>query len=254
MSEAEAQAKAQGWTPKEEFTGDPGKWRSAEEFLDVGNKISAVQADNNRKLLEKVESLEGVVRNQSETFDSFQKQQFKVIGEANKAGYNKAVKDIEKKQRVAVEDGDVAAFDALEKEKKGIEKPKAVAPVETKPAEDPEFKAWHKENSWYKVGSPDEISMAADSYGGILLSRRPDLTGPAYYKEVEKHIKTVFPDSFKAPESKIETGGRNNTPTGKTGYKDLPKDAKEACDMFVKQGMMTKEDYTKEYFEANGVE
>jgi hypothetical protein len=35
---------------------------------------------------------------------------------------------------------------------------------------------------------------------------------------------------------------------GGKSYAALPDDAKKACDRFVKQGLMTKEQYIKDYF------
>lgn len=239
----EAQAKAQGWNP--DYKGENA--RTAEEFLQVGENISAVQAENNKKLLDKVESLESMVSQQNDTFKSFQAQQFKVIEESRQEGHDKAMKSIEKKQRTAAEEGDVEKYDALEAEKKAIKKPAPVA--DTAPKRDPEFTAWHKDNSWYNQARPDALTVAADNYGKFLLQERKDLTGPAYYKEVEKHIKTVFSDQFKSADpGKIDAGNPGNPkPSGGKGYKDLPKEAKEACDMFVKQGLVSKEEYCKEY-------
>jgi hypothetical protein len=247
----EADAIAQGWNPN--YTGENA--RTAEEFLEVGKKIPAVQSANNKKLLDKVSGLEIKIQEQNQLFKDFTSQQFKVVAEASKKAYDKAVKDIEAKQLKAVEDGDAEEYKALETEKKDLEKPAPAPKAPEPPKIDPVFTKWHKENSWYKPNGSDDLSMAAETYGKALLNRRPDLTGPAYYKEVEKHIKTVFPDSFKtADPGKLDTGGHDPKPTGKKGFKDLPKEAQKACNDFVKQGMMKQEEYVKSYFDAYGEE
>ena len=38
-SSAEEQARKNGWTPKEEYSGDPSKWKSAEAFNETGEMI-----------------------------------------------------------------------------------------------------------------------------------------------------------------------------------------------------------------------
>lgn len=241
MTEIEDKAKAQGWTPKENFKGDPDKWRTAEEFIKVGEGIQAVQSERNEKLLADIEDLRTDMK-------ELTSQQFKVIAEAKKKGYDDAVADLEKKQRAAAEEGDVDRYDKLAKEKQNLKKPE-----QPPPKIDPEFTQWHKENQWYKPNNPDPISMAADTYGMALMKQRPDLHGTEYYKEVEKHIKLIFPDTFKPSNGdKLDTSEHRSRSTGKKDYDSLPEEAKKACDMQVEKYGITQEGYVKQYFKAYG--
>lgn len=240
----EEKAKAQGWTPLEDFKGDPDKWRSAEAFIKVGDNIQAVQSERNSKLLDDITNLKADMQELTQ-------QQFKVIAEAKQRGYDKAVKDIESKQIDAVEDGDVEGYKKLEAEKKELEAP--TVRVE-QPKLDPVFVDWHQKNSWYKNNSADPISQAADTYGAFLAKTRQDLQGADFYKAVEKHIKTVFPDNFKKQPTNLDVDGQIKTSkaAGKKDYDSLPTEAKAACKLQVKKFGIKKEDYVKEYFKAYG--
>jgi len=243
MPEIEEKAKAQGWNP--DFKGENAK--TAEEFLEVGNRIQAVQTERNNKLIADVAKL-------TDSLDEMKNQQFKVVHEARQESYKKAVADIEAKQLAAVATGDLTEFKALEKEKKAVKVPKVEPTAPAQPAADPIFTDWHKENTWYKANGSDDVSMSAEAYAQVLVSKRPDLKGAEFYKEIEKHVKRVHPDQFGKASPKIDPGnqgGGGGKATGKT-FTDLPPEAKKACESQVGEYGITKEGYAKSYFEFNG--
>ena len=45
----------------------------------------------------------------------------------------------------------------------------------------------------------------------------------------------------------VGTGSTSRPAKGKKSYESLPAEAKAACDKFVKQGLMTREEYVKEF-------
>jgi len=250
MNEIEEQAKKQGWNP--DFKGANAK--TAEQFMEDGKNIAPIAAERNQKLLEEVEALKQSNLTLTNDMKGFLKDQHKRIHASEKRGYDKAIKEIEKKQLTAVEEGDTEEFKALEKEKKGLEKPKAPTTKTDTPKQNPELIKWHKNNPWFKIDSKgtavDAISAAAISYDIYLNSARPDLQGVDALKEVEKHIKLTFPGQFKAPDSKLDTSSHNSNNSGGKGYKGLSKEEKAACDSQVTKGYCTQEEWVKSYEEA----
>src|SRR5215469_11122131 len=49
-TDAEREARNLGWVGKDEFKGDPSKWRPAEEFLDRGKRILPIVLKDNERL------------------------------------------------------------------------------------------------------------------------------------------------------------------------------------------------------------
>ena len=64
-------------------------------------------------------------------------------------------------------------------------------------------------------------------------------------------ILSIVIDSFFDTElyNDVYDAGGNGTRVvkGKKSYENLPSEAKAACDKFVKQGLMTREEYVKEF-------
>jgi hypothetical protein len=58
----EVQARELGWSPKEEFKGDPERWIDAETFVKRGEELMPILKANNRKLLGEVMSLKEAVK------------------------------------------------------------------------------------------------------------------------------------------------------------------------------------------------
>jgi len=56
MSEetAETKAKAMGWSPKDEFRGDPDRWVDAETYVRRGEEFIPFLRANNKKLEEEL--------------------------------------------------------------------------------------------------------------------------------------------------------------------------------------------------------
>ncbi len=54
----EAEAKLQGWTPKEDFKGDPAVWVDAETFIEKGNSNSGLLAKRNKILERRLAQME----------------------------------------------------------------------------------------------------------------------------------------------------------------------------------------------------
>jgi hypothetical protein len=238
----EEKASAQGWVPQEEYTGDPSRWKTAEEFVEVGQKIAAVQTDRNEKLVRDIELLKREIR---ENHASSRKE----IEAVKIDSYNRAIMELKKQQVEAVQIGDVEEFQKIQAEIDRTEKP--VAKVEKEPdGPSPEYMDWAARNNWY--GTNEDASIYADALGARLEKSGQYDTQKALLVAVEKKVKEVFPElGGKKKVSDVESsqGAADSGKGGKNSYATLPADAKAACDKYVKQGLYkTREDYVKEYY------
>ena len=50
VAEVETRALAMGWQPKEQFKGDPSKWRPAEEYVQRGEELLPIVQASERRL------------------------------------------------------------------------------------------------------------------------------------------------------------------------------------------------------------
>lgn len=233
--EVEARALSMGWLPKDKFPGDPERWTPADEYVRKAEDFLPIARAQNRRYEKELRETKEQVKLLLESQKMIRKQ-----------AYDDAMRDISAKQAEAVSRGDGAAFQQLrEMENKLREQaPEHTQNIPSGPP--PEFLEWREQNPWYGVDA--EMTEVADAYG-VGLAQRGTPISEAFAKTTE-HIKRAFPHKFAAPRQQrtsVEGGGRPASTSGK-GYNNLPADAKAACDRFVKQKLMTREQYVKDFF------
>jgi len=259
-----SEARSQGWVPKEEFRGPEGVWVDAEKFVLKGKQINPILRKNNEILLKKIGDKDkeiAEIKASVEEFKAFQKEAYqRKLGE-----YETQISQLKVAKREAVTNGDgdrvVAIDDAIDELKEQKAQAKAEADkkpvvVEEKKQEqqiqiDPILQNWMDGNSWY--GRDDEASEVANALGVAVKKQFPHLSGQAFLDKLDERIEERIPEvKGKKRVSQVEgaantgnSGGSRST-TKKT-YENLPSDAKAACDKFVKQKLMTKEDYVSSY-------
>lgn len=107
------------------------------------------------------------------------------------------------------------------------------------------------DNEWFTTDQ--KYTRMADAIGATLSEERPDLVGKAFFDELDKQLEEILPEKYKKTKTRRSPveGGQSSTTrpaqAKKQTYDNLPADAKAACDKFVKQGFMTKEQYVAEY-------
>lgn len=241
--DAEEKARAQGWRPKEEWRGPDDKWVDAKTFVERGEKIAPIQA-------ERIEALTRELAETKKTIAGFADWRSKV----EKDAYERAMRDIKARQREAVRTMDEEAFEKAEKDAEALTKK-----VEEKPKADDipaEVKAFAERNPWYTADAA--LNLEAQAIHMQIGQDKPGLSLADNLAEVEKEIKRRHPRKFgieprrEAPHVEGAGGSKPRNGGGKS-YSDLPADAKAACDLFVRQKVMTKEQYVKDFFamEAN---
>lgn len=249
-SDTEQKAREAGWRPQEEWQGDTAGWMDAEEFIARNDRLQD-RADGVAKA--EIGRLTKQVGELNSTIETFAEHHRKVEERA----YERARTELKAKQREAVAEGDEAAFDAaageidnLEAEAKAAAKEGPTADKAAPP--DPEFTAWLAVNAWYDPKSDafnPEMSAFAERIAPTM--QRTGLSGRAYYDRIAEEVKKKSADSEppRRRAAAVEAGGGERFNGKGPTYRDLPAEAKAACDDFVKQGLLTKDQYLKDYFE-----
>lgn len=252
LSEVEQKAVKMGWTPKDQFRGDPDKWRPAEEFVERGENMLPL--------------LKAQVKRQDREISEL-KENFKKFGEyhtkTEQRAYEKAMADLREQRAQAIASGDGAAFDRVDNEINAIRKDleesaRKVVQAENNSENDPVFVEWKSRNSW--VNDP-KAEQWAFSYGSYLINAGKAERGLDVFEKISKAARTEFPDKFEnqrrttapAVEGGVPAARRN----GKS-YADIPASDRAACERMAKNGFPDDEkaqakfkaEYTKSYFEG----
>ncbi len=220
---AEVAAKAQGWKPKEEFTGDPTLWVDAKEFI------------GRAPLFDKIKGQSKELKEIKRTVDAMAKHFTANVNHAVSA----KIAELRAQKKEAIEGGDVAKVEAIDKQ---IDDAKATkADIPTAPEVAPEVMEWVKANPWYTKDA--ELHDFALAYNDSYLKRHQgDIEGSL--KATAIATKRAFPDKFpedikKPPGSPVGTVEGGTAPVrGSTKYtvSRLTADQKLAHDQYIKAG------------------
>jgi hypothetical protein len=237
----EEEARSQGWRPKEDFDGPEEKWTDEKTFVEKGDKIAGIL----KSRLDKQDATIRELQSANKEFGEYQKK----LRETEKKKSEQLLHELEALRAKAVTDGDGQEFTRIDKEITRTRESLSEKEPPKKQELDPAAQQWVSENSWY--GSNQKLSTYADGVADRVSSE--GYMGPAYYAEITRRVKEAFPDDFKNPKrngaNSVEQGSEIDTPSSKSAktYENLPKEAKDACNRYVKNGLITKEDYVKNY-------
>lgn len=250
-AEIESKALRMGWTPKDQFRGDPKKYVEAAEYIERGEHLMPLLQANNRKLETANKKLASEVADMRQTMERFAEHHTKTEARA----YERALSDLKGQATAAAELGDAAAVNRITGEIATLaaDAAKPSAPTKPAPTDDALTEAqdeFIEANPWFNTDRV--MKAAAIEIAEEIKAQFPD--PKKQLAEVAKRIRTEFPHKF-ANSRRTEAGAVEGAPArgsrtvGKT-YSDLPTDAKAACDDFVKRGLLTREKYAADYFAA----
>lgn len=242
VNDIEADARADGWAPKEEWRGDPARWRTAEEFIERGQNIR----DTNARLREENETQTASIAKLQSTVSEFAGHMEKV----EQGAYERAVKDLQTAQREAVDEMDTGKFDRLANEINNLEPPK---PIEAPSTEDPVFTAWKGENSWYD--SDIEMGAFADSISTRVSARMGGAVGRSHMDAVAQEVRKKFPQNFENPRRQNAPQVEGGVPAPRTkpdqfSYANIPADDKAQFNRFAEEGIYENTDAGRAKFAA----
>lgn len=244
----EKEALQDGWSPKEEWKGDPEQWVDAKEFVERGENIRPILQANNRKLRGEVEKLNQRVDELLQTNAEVKNFMGSAV-EKERKEKEKLVRELEEARSKAVSDGDGEAFDRADRQLKKLQE----APQQDyQPS--PEMAEWMRDNSWYDPQSSDyDVDRAAMVDGALtkVLRTRPDLKGTgrrlleACVDEAKKMNPSLFGEERK---TEVEAPNRESRRTKGRTFDDLPDDAKAAYERFARDiPEFSKEEYVANY-------
>jgi tetratricopeptide (TPR) repeat protein len=238
----EEQAREQGWKPKEEYQGDPSKWRSAKEFVDRG------------ELFTKIDSLGRELKDTKKALAMLQEHHTKV----KETEYKKALEELKNLQKKHLEEGNSDGYlettellTDLKAEQKAREVYEKTVPQQ--PQIDPRFATWLDNNKWYQ--RDEEMRQLADTIGTGYAKMHPNIDPEEVLQYVTNKVKAIYKDKLENPNrTKPNLVGTSDSASGSktTGFQ-LTEDEKRVMNTFIRQGIMTKEDYIKEIKATKGV-
>ena len=226
----EDQAREQGWRPKEEFEGDPEKWKPAKEFVERG------------ELFQKIDGLGKELKETRKALKMLQEHHTKV----KEVEYKRAVDELKALQKRHLEEGNSDGYleasellTDLKAEQKAREAVSAAQPAQT----DPRFSSWIDANPWY-TKDPD-MREYADVVGLGYANKHPGIDPEDVLKYVSVQVKSFFKDKFKNPNRERPSAVEgNSTPTAsnKSSF-ELTDDERRVMNTFIRAGVMTKDEY-----------
>jgi hypothetical protein len=250
QQQIEARARAMGWTPKDEFRGDPAKWRDAGEFVERGENLLPLVKAQNKRLEREVAELKQTTREMGD-----------YLSKTEQRAYDRALADLKQQRKEALAAGDGDAFDKADEQ---IEQLKSDAAAKAaKRAEkkddgpDPVYSEWESRNAWLKDA---ELSEYAEFAAQKLRASGEKATGAEFLDMVAERVKKQFPAKFTNPRRESAQAVEGAAPAARRGgksYADMPAEARAACDRMAKNGFggdekamaKFKADYVKQYFD-----
>lgn len=240
----EDRAREQGWRPKEEYDGDKSKWVSAETFVAKG------------ELIGKIESLGKELKNTKKAMAMLQDHHSKV----KEAEFTRAVNYLKQQKKQAYESGDVDKIIEIDEQLATVKETQKrqselIQQQNEVPDVHPNFSQWVDNNTWYN--SDSELRDTADALGLSYAKVHPDKSPEDVLDYVAKKIKAAYPEKFtnqnRNRPSAVEGAGNTARKSSTVVDADMSEEEVRIMNTFVRQGIMTKEEYMKELKAIKGV-
>lgn len=228
-SPIELKALEMGWNP--DFEGDEADFVDAKEF--VGRK----------PLYDKIQGLSKKYKEVEKTLDLLKEHH----GKVKETEYKRAIADLRAAKKDALIEGDADKVLEIEEAIDDVQEARTKENnrgEQSSPEVHPDFQRWVDKNSWYVNNG--EMHDFADGVGLAYRNRNPDASPSDVLEYVEKRIRKEYSTTFENPNkrrpSSVETS--NNTPTRKGSDSfQLTEQETEVMKKFVRQGVLTKEQY-----------
>lgn len=236
----ESQAREQGWVPKEEYTGDPEKWRGPKEFVERG------------ELFGKIDSMGKELKETRKALKMLQEHHSKV----RENEYNNALRELKALQKKHLEDGNSDGYletTELLTDLKAEQKAREVVVQNTPAQPDPRFISWVNDNRWY--ANDGEMREFADSVGMGYSQKHPGVDPEDVLKYVSSQVKIRFKDKFVNPnrtKSTVDGGTTTSTSTNKNSF-ELTAEERKVMHTFVRTGVMSQDEFIAEVKKMRGV-
>lgn len=242
VSEYEEEARNSGWRPKDEWQGDPNKWRPAKEFVERG------------ELFGKIDTLGRDLKDTKKALKMLQEHHTKV----RETEYTRAVNELKALQKQHLESGNSEGYletSELLTDIKAEQKAREVLEANTpqQPQQDPRFMGWVEKNKWY--AQDNQMRAYADNLGLGYAQQNPGIDPEEVLKYVTAEVRTRFKDRFTNPNRKkpSEVEGANTNESPRKGSIELSAEERKVMHTFVRAGVMTEAEYIDEVKKLRGV-
>lgn len=230
MSDEEAQSKAYelGWRGKEEFNGNPEKFKDAKTFLNEANNNIPMLREN----FKKIEASNRRLQEQFERMGAEVAQTNRRLEEAERRGYENALKDIEARQRKAVEDGNLSEFDDLQKQKEALGTKPQKQTQQTKGGLDINdqiaIQVFESQNPWFRKDA--ELNQDMRGFIMAIKSSTPDMPMAEVLEKARERTIRVNQDKFRETTKSNEVISTTGSTSQRLSYATLPAEDKAAFD------------------------
>lgn len=230
----EAEARAHGWKPQDEFQGDPAKWTDAETFVKRADEIMPLMREQNKDLRRKLSDMERTI---------------KKLAKSEQAAHRDRLEALQAKRLEAFEAGDREAFVAADKKADELRKDMG----ESSPAlngEDPaeELDTFREANPWFdkaNLASASETEIEARLFADRTADKwirqgLPNEIPPSeFYKRLADEVNARFPNLKvrqlrPKPASDVAPTTRSVPRSGAKTGASLPPEAKETAERYVR--------------------
>lgn len=235
----EVEAREQGWKPKEEYEGDPTKWRPAKEFVERG------------ELFGKIDHMGKELKETRKALKMLQDHHTKV----RETEYNRALTELKALQKKHLEEGNSDGYletTELLTDLKAEQKAREVVQQNVPNQPDPRFINWVSANKWYEKDA--EMRKYADTLGAGYAASNPGIDPEEVLQYVTKEVRTRFSTKFVNPnrEKPSTVEGTSTGAANKSSF-ELTDDERKVMNTFVRAGVMSKEDYIAQVKQMRGV-
>lgn len=244
FSEHEQTALDQGWKPKDQWIadgGDPDEWKPAKAFIRDG------------ELFSKMDGLKRQLKDTQKALHALQSHHEKV----KEVEYKRALDTLKEEKKAALIDGDPDKVVEIDEQILDL---KAQQQAQKKAAEipqgpDPRFLQWVEKNSWY--GQDSEMRELADRIGISHAQAHPEKDPDEVLAYVEQRIRKSYPEKFqnqnRTRPSSVEGSGNQVATSRKKDSFVLSDEERRIMNTFVRQGVMTEEQYIKDLKAVRGI-
>lgn len=226
----EERAKAAGWRPKEEFSGDPEDFVSAGEFLRRGELFDAISS-RGKEIKELKHTIDSLVKH-------FKEEKTKAVQDA--------LDKLRMERDAAIELGDKSKVYQIEQKIAMTKTPEVtIEPVVDEEAVVKEFIA--RNRLWFNADTVENAALRAEAiaYEQGLAQAEPTLNAVERLAKVEAHMKHKLKvNTAKSPVSVSEPTSKPTTSRNKVTYDHLNAVQKRICNQLIDQGVFkTPQDY-----------
>lgn len=187
-----------GWTPKEEWEGDPEDWVDYREFNHRGELMDRIRAQSSQ-----LKTFEKKLSNSEKTLQELAEHHRKV----REIEYKNALQDLKDMKKEAFESGDydrVVDIDEKMDELKEMSKKDSQQSQSTEQNQQTSqvVEEWISENPWYVEDRV--LRGAADALADGFVQDNPELQNdiPALLVKVKKELEKEFPNKFGKPRNR----------------------------------------------------